>query len=183
MGHIIFGDLKRILACFLQVRQLLTLYLQLAGECPAPVPLCSVYLPLFPLLILSYLSTLLLWISRILYANTPAGVSTSTVSPTLMTDQCLTYRGFRWRSYPLSCWPRWNLRSCNSSLFTIFYIQDLNLASDVDLVQIYLILYNDFCVLSGSSPVLRYGLRCLSAHPSLHRTQRSRTGLPALLLP
>ena len=28
MGHIIFGDLKRILACLLQVRQLLTLYLQ-----------------------------------------------------------------------------------------------------------------------------------------------------------
>lgn len=32
-------------------------------------------------------------------------------------DRSVPYlRGFRWKSYPLSCWPRWNLRSCNPVL-------------------------------------------------------------------
>ena len=104
------------------------------------------YLPLFfhSLLCLTY-STLLLWISRILYENTPAGVSTSTVSPTLWPISALP-TGLSLEILPFAV-RLGGTYDLVIQLFAVFDIQDLDLAADVDLIQIYFILDYDFCVL------------------------------------
>ena len=94
MGHIIFGDLKRILACFLQVRQLLTLYLQQL------VNVLFLYLCVlcichfFPLLTLSYLVNITSLDLQNLICEYTCGCLYFYGIADLMTDQCLTYGAF-----------------------------------------------------------------------------------------
>ena len=94
MGHIIFGDLKRILTCFLQVRQLLTLYLQQL------VNVLFLYLCVlcichfFPLLTLSYLVNITSLDLQNLICEYTCGCLYFYGIADLMTDQCLTYGAF-----------------------------------------------------------------------------------------
>ena len=91
MGHIIFGDLKRILACLLQVSQLLALYLkQLMNILLLYIcVLCICHF--FPLLTLSYLLNVTSLDLQNLICEYTCGCLYFYGIADLMADQCLTY--------------------------------------------------------------------------------------------